>query len=144
MSASTPTKTSATVSIATDVDGDGLILQMRIRDPNGAWKASAQDPRIMRRREPDEFGGTYYSLVPEGRIRNYDGYEIKIAPMPEGLDFNRNYPFMWAPEGAQRGAGAFPFSEPETRAEAEFWRTHRNINGFLTYHTFAGGDPAPL
>jgi murein tripeptide amidase MpaA len=44
---------------------------------------------------------------------------------------------MWAPEGTQYGAGDFPLSEPETRAEAEFWRTHRNINGFLTYHTYA-------
>jgi murein tripeptide amidase MpaA len=118
-----------------DVDGDGRILTMRIRDENGAWKPSAQDPRIMRRREPDEFGGVYYSLIPEGSIRDYDGYDIKIAPPREGLDFNRNYPHMWAPEGTQRGAGAYPFSEPETRAEAEFWRAHRNINGFLTYHT---------
>ena len=118
-----------------DINGDDRILQMRIRDDGGAWKVSDKDPRIMRRREPDDFGGTYYSLLPEGRIRNYDGYEIKIAPSPEGLDFNRNYPFMWEPEGTQWGAGDFPFSEPETRAEAEFWRTHRNINGFLTYHT---------
>jgi murein tripeptide amidase MpaA len=121
-----------------DVNGDDRILQMRYKDENGAWKASEKDPRIMRRREPDEFGGTYYSLLPEGLIRNYDGYEIKIAPAPEGLDFNRNYPYMWAPEGTQYGAGDFPLSEPETRAEAEFWRTHRNINGFLTYHTYAG------
>ena len=118
-----------------DVDGDGRILTMRIQDQNGAWKPSTEDPRIMRRREPDEFGGVYYSLVPEGSIRDYDGYDIKIAPAREGLDFNRNYPHMWAPEGTQGGAGAYPFSEPETRAEAEFWRAHRNINGFLTYHT---------
>ncbi|HUS17510.1 MAG TPA: M14 family metallopeptidase [Chloroflexia bacterium] len=120
-----------------DVDGDGLILQMRIEDEAGAWKASEADPRVMRRREPDEFGGTYYTVLPEGRIRNYDGYEIKVAPQMEGLDFNRNYPHMWAPEGTQGGAGEYPFSEPETRAEAEFWRTHRNINGFLTYHTYS-------
>ena len=121
-----------------DVNGDGRILQMRLPDANGAWKASDKDPRVMRRREPDEFGGTYYTLLPEGHIRNYDGYEIKVAPLHEGLDFNRNYPYMWAPEGTQWGAGDFPFSEPETRAEAEFWRTHRNINGFLTYHTYSG------
>lgn len=120
-----------------DIDGDDRILQMRIQDPNGAWKASEKDPRIMRRRDPDEFGGTYYTLLPEGRLRNYDGYEIKIAPAREGMDFNRNYPYMWAPEGTQGGAGDYPFSEPETRAEAEFWRTHRNINGFITLHTFS-------
>lgn len=120
-----------------DINGDGLILQMRIKDDCGAWKVSSEDPRLMIRREADEFDGTYYNLLPEGLIRNYDGYEIKLAPSFEGMDFNRNYPYLWAPEGKQQGAGDFPFSEPETRAEAEFWQQHRNINGFLSYHTYS-------
>lgn len=53
------------------------------------------------------------------------------------MDFNRNYPVQWQPENEQKGAGNFPFSEPETRAEAEFWYKHPNINGFITYHTFS-------
>lgn len=121
-----------------DVDGDGKILQMRIEDPNGAWRASDKDPRIMVRRAPDEMGGTYYHLVSEGIINDWDGHSIKMAPPREGLDLNRNYPYDWAPEGVQRGAGDYPFSEPETRAEAEFWSGHRNINGFLSYHTYSG------
>src|SRR6266478_797587 len=121
-----------------DINGDGLILQMRLKDPNGAWKCADKDARIMRRREIDEEGGTYYHLLTEGLIRNYDGYSIPVAPPRQGLDINRNYAFAWAPEGTQRGAGPYPFSEPETRAQAEFWRTHPNISGFLTYHTSAG------
>jgi murein tripeptide amidase MpaA len=121
-----------------DIDGDGKILQMRIKDPDGAWRVSDKDPRIMRRRGPDEMGGTYYHLIPEGIINNWDGYELKLAPPRYGLDLNRNYPHDWVPEGEQSGAGDYPFSEPETRTEAEFWATHRNINGFLTYHTYAG------
>jgi len=120
-----------------DINGDGFILNMRIQDECGAWKVSEDDPRLMIRREPDEFGGTYYTLLPEGLIHNYNGYEFKIAPSLEGLDFNRNYPYCWQPQGEQKGAGDFPFSEPETRAEAEFWRKHRNINGFMTYHTYS-------
>lgn len=120
-----------------DVNGDGLILQMRIQDDCGAWKVSQEDPRLMVVREPEEFGGTYYTVLPEGLIRNYDGKNIKIAPRLEGMDFNRNYPCEWMPEGEQKGAGDFPFSEPETRAEAEFWRSHRNINGFISYHTYS-------
>ena len=120
-----------------DINGDGLILQMRIQDECGAWKVSDQDPRVMRPRAPEEFGGTYYTLLPEGRIHNFDGYTIKIAPRLEGMDFNRNYPHEWAAEGIQKGAGDYPFSEPETRAEAEFWRTHRNINSFASYHTYS-------
>jgi len=121
-----------------DVDGDGQILTMRIPDPNGAWKRSDKDTRIMRRREIDEEGGTYYHLVTEGLIHNYDGFTIPIAPHRQGLDINRNYPYDWAPEGTEPGSGPYPLSEPETRAEAEFWRTHTNISGFLTYHTTAG------
>ena len=121
-----------------DVDGDGKILQMRIQDPDGSWKASEKDPRVMIKRGPDEFGGTYYHLITEGIINNWDGFELKLAPPRYGLDLNRNYPYDWVPEGQQRGAGDYPFSEPETRAEAEFWAAHRNINGFLTYHTYSG------
>src|SRR5207245_3526181 len=61
-----------------------------------------------------------------------------LAPRREGMDINRNYPYEWAPEGVEPGSGPYPFSEPETRAEAEFWRTHPNINGVLTYHTTSG------
>ena len=121
-----------------DINGDGLILEMRLKDNCGAWKISSEDSRIMVPREPDEFGGTYYTILPEGMIKNYDGYDLKVAPSKEGLDFNRNYPHEWRPEGKEKGAGDFPFSEPETRAVAEFWREHCNINGFINYHTFSG------
>ena len=109
---------------------------MRIQDPNGAWKCSEKDARIMRRRGIDEEGGVYYHVVTEGLIRNYDGCTIPIASKREGLDINRNYPFEWAPFPPEPDSGPYPFSEPETRAEAEFWRTHPNISGVLTYPTF--------
>ena len=80
----------------------------------------------------------HYSLISEGIINDWDGQEIKLAPMRHGLDLNRNFPYDWAPEGNQAGAGDFPFSEPETRAVAQFWSSHRNINGFVTYHTSSG------
>ncbi|GBF82534.1 M14 family metallopeptidase [Aphanothece sacrum] len=120
-----------------DINGDGLILQMRIKDDCGGWKISEQEPRLMVKREPEEFEGTYYTILPEGSILNYDGYEVKLATTFEGMDFNRNYPYLWSPEGQQQGAGDFPFSEPETRAEAEFWQENRNINGFISYHTYS-------
>lgn len=121
-----------------DIDGNGLILTMRVPNPNGDWKCSEKDPRIMRKRGIDDEGGTYYSILTEGLIRNYDGFFIPIAPARQGLDINRNYPYEWAPEGTERGAGPYPFSEPETKAEAEFWRTHPNISGLVTYHTTSG------
>lgn len=126
-----------------DIDGDGLILQMRVEDPDGGWKVSPRDPRLMRRREPDEYGGTYYRIFTEGRIRGYDGYTVKVAPPAQGLDFNRNFPMAWAPEGLQRGAGPFPLSEPETRAAVAFLAAHPNVHGAISYHTYSGAILRP-
>ena len=121
-----------------DIDGDGQILQMRVVDPQGAWKASERDPRIMRPRGFDETGGTYYTLLPEGTIHDYDGWRFGVAPTPYGIDMNRNYPHMWGGRNEESGGGAFPLSEPEVRAEMDCWRERGNINGFYSYHTSGG------
>jgi murein tripeptide amidase MpaA len=118
-----------------DVNEDGKILQMRLEDPNGDWKVSSLDPRLMEKRNPDEYGGIYYRMFPEGLLEDYDGYVIKMAHPLEGLDFNRNFPFEWRTEGDQYGAGPYPTSEPETRALADFVTKHPNINIAITFHT---------
>ncbi len=122
---------------AEDIDGDGRILQMRIPDPTGDWKISERDPRLMIKRSLDEEDGAYYRLFSEGLIENYDGHIIQVAPALQGLDFNRNFPAEWRPEGEQRGAGDFPGSEPEIRAVLEFMTAHPNIYGAITYHTYS-------
>ncbi len=120
-----------------DIDGDGRILQMRIADPTGDWKVSDRDPRLMIKRGPDEDGGTYYRMFPEGLVENYDGHIITMAPPVAGLDFNRNFPGSWRPEGQQRGAGNFPGSEPEIAAVIKFMADHPNVYGALTFHTYS-------
>jgi len=120
-----------------DVDGDGRILQMRIEDPSGDWKISKLDARLMQKREPHEQGGHYFRLMQEGLIENWDGFTVRAARKPEGLDFNRNYPFEWRTEGDQPGAGPYPASEPEIRAQVDFIVSHPNINIAITYHTFS-------
>ncbi len=121
-----------------DVDGDGRILQMRVPDPHGDWKVSSLDARLMEKRGADEHGGTYYRLLPEGRLEEFDGVEIKLAKPLQGLDFNRNFPFEWQPESSQAGAGPFPASEVEIRAAVDFISRHNNINAAITYHTHSG------
>ena len=120
-----------------DLDGDTRILQMRIEDPNGDWKVSERDKRFLVKREPAEFGGTYYRLLPEGLVENYDGYLVNIARPLAGLDFNRNFPFEWRTEDEQTGAGPFPASEYEINAVVRFIAEHKNINAALTFHTFS-------
>ena len=121
-----------------DIDGDGRILQMRIPDPNGDWKVSSLESRLMEKRGPDEQEGTFYRLLPEGRLEDYDGVNIRVARPLQGLDFNRNFPFEWQPDSTQSGAGPFPTSEREIRAAAEFISRNNNINLALSYHTQSG------
>jgi murein tripeptide amidase MpaA len=78
-----------------DIDGDGRILQMRIVDANGLWKAHPDEPQLMVRREPTETGGTYYRIIPEGRYDGYDGHTLSIKRPRERLDLNRNFPASW-------------------------------------------------
>ena len=126
-----------------DVDGDGLSATMRLKDPTGPWKISENDPRIMVKRAPDETGGQYDYLLPEGEILNWDGGAVRIAPDLMGLDVNRNFPADWAPYWEQAGAGEFPLSEPETRALAQFLVDHPNIHGSQHFHTQSGAILRP-
>jgi len=121
-----------------DMDKDGRILSMRFPDPNGEWKISTQNPRLMEKRAPDETGGQYYRVFSEGLIENYDGFTFRTARALQGLDFNRNYPFEWRTESDQTGAGPFPTSEPEIRAAVDFVTSHPNINAGIAYHTYSG------
>jgi murein tripeptide amidase MpaA len=123
-----------------DLDGDGRVLDMRVEDSNGPWRRHPDAPKLLVRREPvDGAGdGPFYRLLPEGRIENYDGVTIKVAPPLEGLDLNRNFPAEWAPEHEQRGAGPYPTSESEVRALVQAVTDRPNITGHIAYHTFSG------
>ncbi len=116
-----------------DVNGDGLILSMRQKHPDGPFVKDPDDPRLMIRREGDS-KPPFYRVIPEGLIYEWDGTDdIRI----EGrhFDWNRNWSYDWRPEPEQGGAGDFPFSEPEMRALAEWIHGTPNLFGALGYHT---------
>jgi murein tripeptide amidase MpaA len=123
-----------------DVDGDGRVLMMRIPDANGAWKKHPGDPRLLVRRAPEDApeDATFYRVLPEGVLENYDGVAIRVSQAYEGLDLNRNFPMEWATESEQEGAGPYPVSEPEVRAMVDAVLARPNITAHITYHTFSG------
>lgn len=121
---------------AEDVNGDGMILQMRVEDPAGPWKVSQKDPRLMVLRAPDDDEGVCYRIYPEGKIYGEPGVPLEVVRGKYGLDINRNFPANWTL--GQSGAGPYPLSEPETRAMAEFIIAHPNIGALQAYHTTGG------
>jgi murein tripeptide amidase MpaA len=127
-----------------DIDGDGRILMMRVLDPNGAWKTSDQDNRLMVPRRPDDPSGSdYYRVLTEGTIRNYDGVLVTFAPERRSLDLNRNFPAGWRTEGEQQGAGPYPVSETEVRTVVDAVVARPNICAYFAYHTFSAVNLRP-
>ena len=127
-----------------DVDGDGRVLSIRIPDPHGPYKKCAADPRLMVAREPGEFGGEYYRVLPEGTLLEFDGITITANRDREGLDLNRNFPAYWRQEFEQVGAGPYPTSEPEVRAMVDFVVNHPNIGAAVSFHTHSGVILRPM
>ena len=127
-----------------DVDGDGRALFMRIPDPHGPYKKCDLDPRLMVARQPGEFGGEYFRVMPEGTLTHYDGLTIQVNKDPEGLDLNRNFPAFWRQEFEQAGAGEYPTSEPEVKAMVDFVLAHPNIGAAISYHTHSGVILRPM
>lgn len=118
-----------------DLDHDGYIRDMRVKvgKGKGNWVIDPDDKskRLMKR-VPNGTGD--YMVYSEGIDNDRDGRynEDGIG----GLDLHRNYPANWRPEPGrdatgrgytQLGAGAFPLSEPETRAVVLWVLTHPNI-----------------
>jgi murein tripeptide amidase MpaA len=127
-----------------DIDGDGRMLTMRVPDRHGPYKKHPGEPRLMVPREPGEFGGEYFRLIPEGTLQNFDGVKITTNPDREGLDLNRNFPSMWRQEFEQLGAGPYPTSEPEVRAMVDFVTQHPNIGAAVSFHTHSGVILRPM
>lgn len=127
-----------------DVDGDGLVLQMRVPDPLGEWRASDHDARILLRRRPGQTEGTFYRLYPEGMVRNYDGMPFDTRVGKFRLNLNRNFPSHWVPEWVQPMSGPYPLSEPESRAVVEYTLARPNITVANSYHTHSGVILRPL
>ena len=118
-----------------DLDGDGLILQMRKKVDRGRYRISKEDPRLLEPAPQGEFGD-WEMLGNEGIDNDGDGRINEDGP--GGYDMNRNWPADWQPNYVQRGAGDYPLSYPETACIAAFIMDHPNIAGVQAYHNSGG------
>jgi hypothetical protein len=112
-----------------DLDGDGMITQMRVPDPAGDFMEDPDDPRLMRRADKAAGERGTHTLYTEGLDSDGDGYLNEDGP--GGVDLNRNfqheYPYYEA------DAGKYMVSEPESRALMDFVVANRHIGAILTF-----------
>ncbi len=112
-----------------DLNKDGLITVMRVKDPKGPYMIDPADSRLMKRADParGETGG--YAIYWEGLDKDNDGFIAEDGP--GGADINRNfqhqYPYF------QPDAGRYMTSESESRAMLDFVLKHTNIAAVLTF-----------
>lgn len=111
-----------------DINGDGLITQMRVEDPTGKWITHPDDPRLMIKADATKGEVGRYRLLTEDNADD-DGDEQFAEDAAGGTDFNRNFTFNYP--YFKSGAGPHQVSEPETRAVANFAFDHPNI--FLVF-----------
>ncbi len=112
-----------------DLNKDGFITVMRVKDPNGDYIIDPEEPRLMKKADPKKGEKGEFALYWEGRDHDGDGF-IGEDP-PGGVNINRNfmheYPY-YKPE-----AGRYMASEVETRSVLEWMIAHRNVAAILTF-----------
>ena len=112
-----------------DLNQDGFISVMRVKDPNGPYMIHPDDPRLLRRADAAKGEAGGYAIYGEGIDNDGDGFINEDGP--GGVDLNQNfqhqYPY-YTPD-----AGPHMVSEPEARGMMEYVLARRNIAAILTF-----------
>lgn len=124
-----------------DLNGDGMITVMRVKDKEGDWLIDKKDPRLLRKKEADTPVESLYQIYPEG-IDN-DGDERYNEDGPGGFNINRNFPHNFGYK--IKGPGVYAASEIETKSLIDFMnkyipdlktQPHKNISGVFLFSKY--------
>lgn len=112
-----------------DINGDGLITQMRVRDSAGEWMADEKNPQLLRKADKSKGESGSFLLYTEGLDNDRDGQfnEDQDGGVNFDQNFAHNYQFFVP------GAGVHQISEIESRAVADFCFSHPNIAMVFTF-----------
>jgi len=105
-----------------DLNKDGFITVMRVKDPAGTYMIDPDEPRLMKKADPKKGEKGEYALYWEGLDKDKDGFIGEDGP--GGVNINRYF---------KAEAGPRMVSEMETRGVLEFMIAHRNIAAILTF-----------
>ncbi|MFW6128740.1 MAG: M14 family metallopeptidase [Candidatus Aminicenantaceae bacterium] len=114
-----------------DLNNDGVITQMRVKDPEGTMIPDPKEPRLMRKANSTKGEKGIYTLYPEGL--DNDGDDHYNEDPPGGVEINRN--FMHDFEYHVKEAGCWPASQKETIVLLDFLFSHQNIAMVLNFST---------
>jgi hypothetical protein len=106
-----------------DLDGNGIITQMRVKVPDGIWIPVAGEPRLMRKADPLKGEIGIYKLYSEGIDDDGDGQYNEDTP--GGTNINVNFPHLF--KSFDKRSGLYPGSTPESSALLKFAFSHPEI-----------------
>lgn len=118
--------------LGADLNGDGLVTLMRVRDPEGTYIPDPDEPRLLRLADRARAERGMYRVMVEGiDPANLDAY----LPMgTDGVNLNRNFQHEYL--YYQPHVGPHMVSEVETRALVDFVYDHPNIAAVLTFSAY--------
>jgi hypothetical protein len=120
-----------------DLNGDGVITQMRVPDPAGEWIPVEGEPRALRKADWSKGEKGQFKLHTEGLDNDGDGRYNEDGP--GGVDIGINFPHLfkfftrtggtWAGSEAESHALiAFAFARPEIALVLTFGRSNFCLN----------------
>jgi hypothetical protein len=106
-----------------DLDGNGFITRMRLKDPEGEWSPIPGNPRLMKKADWSKGEKGQYKLYPEGLDNDGDGKINEDGPggVNIGVQFPHLFKFFTAEGGLWAG------SEEESFTLIKFVSEHREI-----------------
>jgi len=106
-----------------DLNGDGKISVMRVKEPGGEWLPVEGEARLMKRADWSKGEKGVFKLYPEGLDKDGDG--IINEDGPGGVNVGLNFPHLF--QFFTRDGGPWPGSENESFALMKFIDSHREI-----------------
>lgn len=115
-----------------DLNGDGVITVMRVRDPEGDMIADTADARLLRRADRARAERGVWKVMVEGI--DPVAAETYVPHGTDGVDLNRNFQHEYL--YFQPHVGPHMVSEIESRALVDFVFDHHNIAAVLTFSPY--------
>ena len=114
-----------------DLNKDGFITRMRVKDPEGKWLPNQLNPRLMREADAQKGEKGMYAIYSEGIDNDGDG--LYNEDPAGGVELNRNFPHDF--QYNKKSAGMWPVSQAEVIALLEFLIARNNIALILNFST---------